>query len=668
MQGTDKQSFQIKKIRGRLYVQENLETDMSGAIAGQTTHIKIILIFLVTFICVLLSIVSGYLGGITSLYISVDTQLRLGYSLMIFVLVSWLLTTIYQGWSRGILLAILAVFISITGTSLLAGLGLLELPEQFFFATSVLIVVGLVICNICFYFLRFTAALFDVLFPKHRWVWMTSRLSSILINSLAATIGSGVAVSAAKTNGTWLKDILPKLTEIEQLTLTIIAIFSGILLTLILTLSSWWVNYYQDVPWRYPDLLRSWTLAVGSWRATSFSNLDLSGINFRGAKLANTDLRARKLYRTCFQGVIGLERARVDSRYMDLENPKVQKLLTHGYSETKDLSQLNLRGAYLQNADLRQLDFTDTDLTGADLQNVDLRGSILVRTQVIGVDFTGTNLTGICIQDWSVNSQTNFTNVECEYIYRKLDDQGEPSDRYPLEGENFEPREFESLYQEVGNVVELVFKEGVNWRAFAFTLQKLQIEDDGLGLELKGIEKRGDLWVVKVTHNENAPKEVVEQRLNGVYPEMLNLLATKEQQINKLLGIAADQAEALKGYSKQPFGNSFFITGSTITNLAGSGEIDYDEAAGQVRSIVAHGSNLDAVNAKAQNLLNQLQGQSVATTSNQQAELIQQVIITEANKDPFFKQFLLQQGQQITSAMPESVITTAMQAAISQLS
>ncbi|OUL21806.1 hypothetical protein BV378_26000 [Nostoc sp. RF31YmG] len=485
---------------------------------------------------------------------------------------------------------------------------------------------------------------------------------------MAAKFGSDIAFFAAQKNGTGLENILPQLTDIEKLNLTIIAICSGILFTLILTLTSWWVNYYQDVPWRYPDLLRSWTLAVGSWCATSFQNLDLSGVNFRGAKLANTDLRVKKLYRTCFQGVTGLERARVDSRYMDLENPKVQKLLTHGYSETKDLRELNLRGAYLQNADLRHLDFTDTDLTGADLQNADLRGSILVRAQVIGVDFTGANLTGICIQDWSVNSQTNFTNVECDYIYRKLDDKGEVSDRYPLEGQNFEPREFESLYQEVGNVVELVFKEGVNWRAFAFTLQKLQIEDDGLGLELKGIEKRGDLWVVKVTHNENAPKEIVEQRLNGVYPEMLNLLASKEQQINKLLGIAADQAEALKGYSKQPFGNSFFISGSTITNLAGSGQIDYDEAAGQVRSIVANGGNLDAVNAKAQNLLNQLQGQSVATTSNQQAELIQQVILTEANKDPFFKQFLLQQGQQITSTMPKSVITTAMQAAISQLS
>jgi len=288
-----------------------------------------------------------------------------------------------------------------------------------------------------------------------------------------------------------------------------------------------------------------------------------------------------------------------------------------------------------------------------------LRGSILVRSQVIGVDFTGASLTGICIEDWNVNSQTCFTGVQCDYIYRKLDEKGEPTDRYPLD-RNFEPREFESLYQEVSNVVELIFQEGVNWRAFSFSLQKLQLEDDGLGLELKGFEKRGDRWVVKVTHNESASRQEVEQRVYGMYNEMKNLLATKEQQINQLLGI-------ITNLSKQPFGNSFFITGSTITNLAGSGQIDYNEAAGQVRSIVANSCAPDQTTPVAQNLLNQLQGQDVATTLDKQTELIQQIILTEAQKDPCFRQFLVQQGQQISSAMPQSAIAKAIRHAIAQL-
>jgi hypothetical protein len=248
-----------------------------------------------------------------------------------------------------------------------------------------------------------------------------------------------------------------------------------------------------------------------------------------------------------------------------------------------------------------------------------------------------------------------------------LDEKGEPTDRYPIE-RNFESREFESLYQEVSNVVELIFKEGVNWRAFSFSLQKLQLEDNGLGLELKGFEKRGDHWVVKITHNESAPRQVVEQYLYEKYNEMKNVFAAQEQKINKLLGIAADQAEALKSYSKQPFGNSFFIVGSTITNLAGSGQIDYDEAAGQVRSIVANGGEPTQVTTVVQTLLRQLQGQSVARTSDMQAELIQQVILTEAQKDPFFKQFLVQQGQQVAEVLPESAIASGIRNAIAQLS
>jgi uncharacterized protein YjbI with pentapeptide repeats len=420
---------------------------------------------------------------------------------------------------------------------------------------------------------------------------------------------------------------------------------------------------------------RDWAIILGTFKGTSFYNLDLSNINFTDAKLANTDLRARKLYRTCFQGVTGLERARVDSRYLDLENPKVQKLLTQGASEDKDFSLLNLRGAYLQNAQMRRFNFTNTDFTGAymqgftgaDMQGADLRGSILVRTQVIGVDFSGADLTGICIEDWSVNSQTIFTNVKCDYIYRKLDENGEPTDRFPA-NRNFEPREFESLYQEVENVVELIFKEGKNWQAALFGLRKLQIEEDdeNLDLQLKGIEKRGDLWVFKVTYNQVLPKQEVEQRLNAAYQEMKYQLANKQQEINQLLGIMADQAKALS-YSKQPFGNNFFIAGSTITNLTGSGQIEYSEAADQIRNMIASTAEPKQATTIAQNFLAQLQRQSVAATVETQIELIQQMILAEAQKDQVLKQFLIQQGQQITEALPESIIATAIKEAIAQL-
>ncbi len=283
-----------------------------------------------------------------------------------------------------------------------------------------------------------------------------------------------------------------------------------------------------------------------------------------------------------------------------------------------------------------------------------------------GADFSGAKLTGICIEDWNVNSQTLFTNVQCDFVYRKLDEKGERTERFPA-NRNFEPREFESLYQEVGNVVQLIFKEGVNWRAFSFALQKLQVDDESLGIELKGIEKRGDLWVVKVSHNENVTPQVVEQNIYAAYEELQKQLASKEQQINQLLGIVTDQAAALKGYSRQAFGNSFFIMGSTITNLAGFGTIDYDEASSSIRSIVANSGDSTHAASVVQNLLEKFQRQSVATSIEQQVELIQQIILAEAKKDPFFKQVFIQQARQIADTLANSAIANAVRSALAQL-
>ncbi|MEH2247347.1 pentapeptide repeat-containing protein [Nostoc sp.] len=556
----------------------------------------------------------------------------------------------------------LSLFLVVVGFILLEKFNLLTLPFNFLGNTPFMAFFGLALCSITFIVSRSAIALFDILFSKPQWL----KIISFFTLMLAANVGVNTATKNVMLQEPSIQAALANLTNGEQAIIKAIAGAFGFIYAIGFALSGLLVNRRRNVPWNHPDLLRDWALAISSWGGTSFHNLDLSEVNFKNAQLANTDLRARKLYRTCFQGVTGLERARVDSRYLDLEIPKVQKLLTHGCSEDPDLSNLNLRGAYLQGADLRRMKFIDTDLTGADLQGADLRGSILANAQTIAVDFTNPNLTGICIQNWNVNSQTCFTNVECDYIYRKLDEKGEPIDRHPLD-RNFEPREFESLYQEVGNVVELVFKEGVNWRAFAFSLQKLELENESLGLELKGIEKQGDLWVAKVTHNQNISHAEVEKRLNDSYEELKQQLSTREQQINSLLGIASTQAETIKEFSKRPFGNSFVINGSTITNLTGSGQIEYNEAADQVRSLVANATEPVQVSNIVQHLLAQLQGQSVATTAGTQAELIKQLLLNEAEKDSVFKQLLVLQSQQIIDSLPEGSIVTAIKQAIAQL-
>ncbi len=656
--------YQATNVRSQRFSQQSLQLDLNNIIAGQNLfnwNKAVIITILFFFIA---GFIAGFLGALASLQIGVGADGKLEYLLMLLVVAIVLANAIYQNLNKVILIGIVCIIVAVVVPVLLyylaSQLGILQnptlfLPNLFFLKSLSITLFGLVISIISFLLICFGFALSDVLINQFHSIRTFVVFIIILIASI---LGSLIEVSFELQH--------PKFrSNLSSINLQIVIILGGIAFVSYIAGSAWLNNHVRNIPLNRNNLLSLWALAFGSWGGTSFYDLDLSRVNFKNAKLANTDLRARKLYRTCFQGVTGLERARVDSRYLDLEIPKVQKLLTKGCSEDPDFGGLNLRGAYLQNADLRRMNFIDTNFTGADLRGTDLRGSILANAQVIDVDFTNANLTGICIQNWNVNSQTCFTNVECDYIYRKLDDKAEPSDRFPTD-RNFQPREFESLYQEVGNVVELVFREGVNWRAFAFTMQKLQLEDEGLGLEIKGVEKRGDLWVVKVTHNENVSTHEVETRLNTAYEQLQQLLATKEQQINRLLGIVENQTEAFKEISKR-FGNNFWITGSSITNLAGSGQIEYDEAAAQVRNIVASSADSGQATAILQNFLAKLQLQSVAATEETQAELMQHMILAEAQKDLVLKQFLIQQEQQIIAAFPQGILATAIQNAIMQL-
>ncbi|MEA5495958.1 pentapeptide repeat-containing protein [Limnoraphis robusta Tam1] len=416
---------------------------------------------------------------------------------------------------------------------------------------------------------------------------------------------------------------------------------------------------------------KNFAIVICSWGSPSFYNQDISQIDFRKKNLAHYDIRAKKLYRTCFQGVTGLERARVDSRYLDLENPKVQQLLTQAYSEDKDFSNINLKGAYLQNTEMRGFDLTDAELTGADLKSADLRGSLLIRTQLVGVDFTGANLTGCCIKDWSVNDQTNFTEVECDYVYLDVDEQGQATRRSPVD-RNFEPREFESLYQQVEEVIELIFKEGENWKAVAFGLDKLQLENEDLGLQLKGIERRGDRLVVKVSYNGDYPREQVERQLNAVVTEMKHQLAAKEEQIRFLMGITSEQtmtiknqSTALSNFSQKPFGNHFTITGGTISNISGSGKIEYTEVFNQLRNLVRENNPAEA-STLAESFLQQLASET-APGEDPQTSQIEKFLLAEAEQENSFRKFLMEQGQQIVDNLPEGAISIAFRNAIAHL-
>ncbi|MEH2263317.1 pentapeptide repeat-containing protein [Nostoc sp.] len=648
-----------QNIRGWRFSQESLQSELRGMIAGQPLLIKALLLLFINVLYLTSGIVSGFFGANVFFNISIQSNGWIELLWMIVIVIIWIMTTIRRGIAQGLKLGFISFLIALFITGLLANFNLLSSIKsgiapaidhslQSLAAT----IFGLIFTTISILTGSFAFALSSTLSPQNKYLLRGWGIFVILF--------SAIIIAVAAYHFQWLENK----PEEDSFLVTSISITGGIILGFGTIIVSLIATNFNDKHRNHLDFLRDWAIAVASWGGTSFYNLDLSNVDFTGSQLANSDLRGRKFYRTCFKEVTGLDRARLDNIYLDLTNYKVQKLLTKEVCGHTNFSRINLQGAYLRDVNMRDFTLVETNFNGADLQGADLRRSILVRAQVRGANFTGAKLTGICIEDWSYNSQTCFAGVVCEYIHRKLDNKGEPTDEYPV-GRKFEKGEFEALFQKVEEVVELVFKEGINWQALSFAFRKLQLDDDGLGLELKGVEQRGDLWVVKVTYREGILRREVEQRLNLIYDDLKTVIAAQDHEIiNRLLGIVENQAQAL---NKRPFGNSFFIVGSTITNLAGSGEINYEEAASQIRSFVANGGNLPEATTLAQNLLEQFQNQSVAISTSQQAELIQQVILNEAEKDPFFKQFLLQQGQEIANLIPESVIATAIQQAYSQL-
>lgn len=719
MQNTQQSHRKIESIKSKRFSQNSLQLDLQNQVAGQKIIFKVILLFFIIILSILAGVLAGYVGAVIGLYISIKNPAALEVRVMILIIIAVLGTSVFQDLLIAVCVFLASFFIVAAIAGILAILGVIKSLPLFLVTLTAATGFCLGISIISFLIVRFINALVDVLFLKSQWL----KLLGIPIIISAAIVGVRGVISGELESQ--LEGVFKAVIKAADMQMKIIVIGAGY--ALILVLCGWLANHLRNTPWSYPGLQRFLALAAASWWGTSFLNLDLSEVNFRGATLANTDLRARKLYRTCFQEAKGLERARVDNQYLDLEIPKVQRLLTHGCSPDRNFSGFNLQGAYLQGADMRGFDLTDTNLTGADLKRADLRDSLLVRTQLAGIDFegvdlrknilidanlteanfrgadlrgsilvraqvaradfTGADLTGICIEDWSVSSKTRFTNVRCDYIYRKYQNE-QPIDRYPVD-RDFEAGEFAFLYQEPEQMVELIFKGEFDFSALSLAFYKLQTEMPELDLELKAIEQREKLWVVKVrssssshieqmieerfisvyqaTHNETTVEAVIKESIYRDYEETKNRLQASEQLVKQLAGITGEQAEALKELSKRALGNSFFITGSTITNLAGSGQIEYQEAADQIRSFITKSGDSNQIVSTLRSFINQLKGQNVATTSSTQLELIQQVILTEAYNDQDFKRILVEQGQQIVSAMPQGEIATGIQAAIAQL-
>jgi uncharacterized protein YjbI with pentapeptide repeats len=270
--------------------------------------------------------------------------------------------------------------------------------------------------------------------------------------------------------------------------------------------------------------------AIAAAGGTSFRGANLANINFSYALLKNTDFRCANIYRTMWHKSSRIEWARVGETI--LIDPAVRDLLVTGKGYDKSYQGMDLRGANLIGVDLGYAKLQTADLSQATLEAANLEYAIFSQVQAIGTDFSNARMTGACgLGTWNIDSTTKLEWVDCRWVYLLEEPKPGTDDRERRphsEKSQFEIGEFTSFFQEVVNTVDLIFRNGVDWKAFYQSFQKVQDDLKGTELKIQSIENKGNgVVVIKVSVPPDTDKEKIETDFNGFYQKMLELARVK---------------------------------------------------------------------------------------------------------------------------------------------
>ncbi len=280
--------------------------------------------------------------------------------------------------------------------------------------------------------------------------------------------------------------------------------------------------------------IRDLAVGLSSLGGTSFRGADLTDANFSEATVKSAHFKGAQLTRTCFHLSKKLHLSR--AYQTSLANRTALNLLVSLRPEPKkSYVGLNLKGANLSNAQLADINLTEADLSEATLEGADMQRANLTKVQALGTCFHQTDLNAACLEAWNIDSTTQLAGTICEHIYLLQNQQ----ERRPSSG-TFAPGEFTKLFEEVLNTIDLIFRDGIDWRAFLQTFQNIQVQHEGANLEIQSIENKGDgVMVVRLNANPEADKSTIHQAFKQQYQKALKaverkykaLLQSKEQEI-----------------------------------------------------------------------------------------------------------------------------------------
>ena len=286
----------------------------------------------------------------------------------------------------------------------------------------------------------------------------------------------------------------------------------AILLTLLAFLVTTHIGYRSsrgDAKFR---LIQSLSIFLLTLKGTQFQEADLTDADFTNAKLSGASFRDTNLTRTrWFQGQ-GLDLSLTKGTYLD--NYSIRNLVISGQGRDQNFDYQDLRGLNLQGFNLTDASFIGTDLSNADLQNTNLSRTKLAQAQLYNTRMNRACLTGAYIQDWGISLNTQFEEVQCDYVYMHLptSENPDPCRKPDNREEIFKPGDFADfitpiiktldLYKrqnvdpriaaQTYKTLDLFHHQGIDPSAAAIALKRLAEKNPGLGLEVVALEGRGN--------------------------------------------------------------------------------------------------------------------------------------------------------------------------------
>ncbi|MDY7005380.1 MAG: pentapeptide repeat-containing protein [Cyanobacteriota bacterium] len=405
------------------------------------------------------------------------------------------------------------------------------------FADNGTVNLGIVV-NIILSFLVSAASIFVLIFTLTLAVILAETIAGKLLRNIAVA-GAGIvaAIAVGLLTENEVDDIAIRiLTEnevdnFELIPIPIIVIVIALAIALSLTLILITRQIAKKILYEEKNNLFILKFAVGiaTLGGTCFKNANLTDADFSHAILKSTNFRFVNVTRTFWRQTKYLKFARVEATI--LIDIKIRELLITGYGKDQQYIGANLRGANLMSADLSNANFKLADLGEASLKAANLKGANLTETLAIGTNFTSAQMSGTCLEAWNIDHTTILDNIESKYIYLLEEPKPETDDRErrPSSG-YFQEGDFTKLFQEVLNTVDLIFRNGVDAKAFMSSFQEVKGKNQDIPMTIRGMENKGDgVVVITIDVPPETNKEKIHQQFLQFYDQNLRVLDEKYQ-------------------------------------------------------------------------------------------------------------------------------------------